>query len=51
MMPLGVITGVYGMNFDWMPGLHSPWGFWLTILGMFGLGFGMVAFFRWRRWL
>jgi magnesium transporter len=51
MMPLGVITGVYGMNFDWMPGVHSAWGFWLTIAGMIGLGFGMVAFFRWRRWL
>ncbi len=51
MMPLGVITGVYGMNFDRMPGLHHPWGFALTILGMFGLAIGMVAFFRWRRWL
>jgi len=51
MMPLGVITGVWGMNFRWMPGLDSPWGFWLTILAMSGLSFGMVAFFRWRRWL
>ncbi len=51
MMPLGVITGVYGMNFESMPGLHSTGGFWLVIGGMFGLGFGMVAFFRWRRWL
>jgi magnesium transporter len=51
MMPLGVVTGIWGMNFDWMPGLHSPWGFWTTIVGMFVLGFGMVAFFRWRRWL
>ena len=51
MMPLGVVTGVWGMNFDWMPFLHSPWGFWLTILAMTGLAFGMVAFFRWRRLL
>lgn len=51
MMPLGVITGVYGMNFDWMPGLHTPGGFWLVIGGMFALGFGMVGFFRWRGWL
>jgi magnesium transporter len=51
MMPLGVITGVYGMNFDWMPGLHTAGGFWLVIGSMFGLGFGMVAFFKWRRWL
>ncbi len=51
MMPLGVITGVYGMNFEFMPGLNSEWGFALTLLGMCGLAVGMVAFFRWRRWL
>lgn len=51
MMPLGVITGIYGMNFEWMPMLHTPGGFWLVMGGMFALGGGMVAFFRWRRWL
>jgi len=51
MMPLGVITGAYGMNFDWMPGLHSPTGFWVVVGGMFALAAGMVAFFRWREWL
>jgi magnesium transporter len=51
MMPLGVITGVWGMNFEWMPLLNSQWGFWLTILVMTGLAVGMVALFRWRRWL
>jgi magnesium transporter len=51
MMPLGVITGVYGMNFEVMPGLKSEWGFILTVLGMVGLAVGMVAFFRWRRLL
>jgi magnesium transporter len=51
MMPLGIITGVWGMNFDVLPGSGSPWGFWLTILGMSGLSFGMFAFFRWRKWL
>lgn len=51
MMPLGVITSAYGMNFDWMPGLHSPTGFWVIVGGMFALAAGMVAFFRWREWL
>jgi magnesium transporter len=51
MMPLGLITGVYGMNFEWMPGLSSPLGFWATIGGMFALGAGLVALFRWRGWL
>lgn len=32
--PLTLLTGIYGMNFDVMPGLHNPNGFWLMILGM-----------------
>jgi magnesium transporter len=51
MMPLGVITGIYGMNFQSMPGLDSPSGFWATIAGMFALGGALVAVFRWRGWL
>ena len=25
-LPLGVITGFFGMNFDRLPGLHSDYG-------------------------
>ena len=30
-MPLNLITGIYGMNFDFIPGLHSPVGFWISL--------------------
>jgi magnesium transporter len=32
MLPLTLISGIYGMNFEHMPGFHSPWGH----LGAFG---------------
>ena len=51
MLPLTVITGIYGMNFHEMPMLRSPHGFWINIGIMAGIAGTMLAFFRWRRWL
>ena len=34
-LPLVVITGLFGMNFSWMPLTHSPWGFF-GALGIMG---------------
>src|ERR1700712_2702270 len=34
MLPITFIAGVYGMNFEAMPELHSPWGYPLTLLTM-----------------
>jgi magnesium transporter len=31
MMPLSFITGIFGMNFEHIPGLRSPLGFWLAM--------------------
>jgi magnesium transporter len=50
-IPLTFIVGVYGMNFDYMPELHEPWGYpvvWLIMLGVAG---GILYWFRTRRWL
>lgn len=50
-MPLTLITGIFGMNFDGLPGIHSPTGFWIT-LGVMGLiGLGMLAWFLTRRYI
>lgn len=46
MLPLSFVTGVFGMNFDAIPGLHSPLGFWLTMLFMGLLAGGMLWIFR-----
>ena len=50
-MPLTLITGVFGMNFDFIPGLHRSYGFWLSIAAMVGVVVGMLAYFRHKRWV
>lgn len=51
LLPLTVITGVYGMNFANMPELASPWGYPMVIGGMVLLEAGLVLWFRKRGWL
>ena len=51
MLPLTFVVGLYGMNFEWMPGIHSPAGFWICCGVMVAMVVGIVSFFRRRRWL
>ena len=48
-VPLTFIAGIYGMNFDNMPELHTPHGYFYTLGGMLiiAAGFGIVAFKKW----
>jgi magnesium transporter len=50
-MPLNLITGFFGMNFDSMPLIHTATGIWVTagLMVLLGLGFG--AFFWRKRYL
>ncbi len=50
-MPLTLITGLFGMNFDFIPGLHSREGFWLSVAAMIGVVVGMLSYFRYKRWI
>lgn len=50
-MPLSVITGVFGMNFDFIPGLHDARGFWMSIVAMAVVVVAMLLYFKTRRWL
>ena len=50
-MPLSFLTGVYGMNFDYMPALHSAYGFPLILLVMSIIVAAMASFFRYKRWV
>jgi magnesium transporter len=56
-IPLGVIAGIYGMNFDttisrWnMPELGWTFGYPAVILLMLAAAVGMLLFVRSRRWL
>lgn len=49
-MPLTLLAGIYGMNFDNMPELHTKYGYF-TILGvMAGLGILMTSWFKRKGW-
>jgi Mg2+ and Co2+ transporter CorA len=50
-MPLNLITGIFGMNFEFLPAIHTRSGFWWTVAAMAALAVGLVAFFRTRRYL
>ncbi|SET86585.1 magnesium/cobalt transporter CorA [Paenibacillus sp. NFR01] len=50
-MPLTVITGIYGMNFDNIPETHSQYGYYGVIAVMVTLGCGMLYVFRKKEWL
>jgi magnesium transporter len=50
-MPLSFIASVYGMNFRYMPGLDSRWGYPVVLAFMVGIGLLMVLLFHKKRWL
>ncbi|MBO2943519.1 magnesium/cobalt transporter CorA [Paenibacillus sp. F411] len=50
-MPLTVITGIYGMNFDFMPELHWKYSYFIVLAVMVAVGFGMYYLFRKKEWL
>ena len=51
MLPLTFIAGVYGMNFDHMPELHSKYGYFAVLVLMIFIACGMLLFFRRRGWI
>lgn len=50
-MPLTFITGIYGMNFDFIPLMHFQYGSIVLIAVMFLLGAAMLYIFRKKDWL
>ncbi|MCD6735550.1 MAG: magnesium transporter CorA family protein [Burkholderiaceae bacterium] len=50
-LPLTLITGVFGMNFEFIPGLHSKTGFWWAIGSMALIGALLFSFLRARAML
>jgi magnesium transporter len=49
-IPLTFIVGVYGMNFDRMPELRYEYGYFMVWGFMFLVVFGMIVYFKRRRW-
>jgi magnesium transporter len=51
MLPLSLIAGIYGMNFDNMPELHSQYGYFGTLSTMAVIALGLLIYFWRRGWI
>jgi len=49
-IPLTFISGIYGMNFHYMPELAWRWGYFATLAIMAILGIGMALYFKKKDW-
>ncbi len=50
-LPLNLITGFFGMNFDFLPLVHRQAGIWWATGIMSLIGFGLIAVFWRKRYL
>jgi len=50
-IPLTFIAGIYGMNFENMPELKHPYGYFIALGGMAIVFIGMIVYFKRKKWL
>jgi len=50
-LPLNLITGIFGMNFDALPLIHTATGVWIAFGIMLAVGTGLGLFFWRKRYL
>lgn len=50
-LPLNLIAGIFGMNFEYIPWLHQVDGFWWTLVSMGGVALVMGLVFWRKRYL
>ena len=50
-LPFVVVSGMWGMNFDDIPLVHTSHGFWTMLFLQLGLGGVLLIFLRWRKLL
>jgi magnesium Mg(2+) and cobalt Co(2+) transport protein (corA) len=51
MLPLTLVTGYWGMNFEYMPLLKNPNGIWYTTAGLVIITVVMLGYFKLKKWL
>jgi len=51
MLPLTLVTGYFGMNFEYIPLLKEPNGIWYTTGVLLFITISMLAFFKHKKWL
>lgn len=47
-LPLGLLTGLLGINVGGVPGVDNPWAFWIVCVALVAITIGLLWFFR--RW-
>jgi magnesium transporter len=50
-MPIMVVTSFFGMNFERMPAIHSPTGFWITMTLTAIFEVLVIWLIKWKGWL
>lgn len=50
-VPLGFLAGVYGMNFDNMPELHTEGGYFVLLGTMATIAGSLLLIFKYKKWL
>ncbi len=50
-LPLNLVTGFFGMNFDSLPLIHSATGVWVAVVAMAVIGLTLGAYFWRKRYL
>jgi magnesium transporter len=50
-VPLGFLAGIYGMNFEYMPELHTDSGYFILLGVMLGVAVILLLVFRKKHWL
>ncbi len=50
-IPLTFIAGIYGMNFEVMPELKWPFGYYMIWAIMLVVGIGFFAYFKRKKWI
>jgi len=50
-VPLSFLAGIYGMNFEYMPELHTPSGYFILLGVMLSIATILLLVFRKKHWL
>jgi magnesium transporter len=50
-LPLNLIAGIFGMNFQFIPLVHQQEGFWWAMGAMIVIALGLSVFFWRHRYL
>ena len=51
LMSVALVSGIYGMNFQHMPELAWPYGYYFALGLMLVMAMGLIIFFRWIKWI